>query len=92
MASSRNCTSGHSNPPDDLCQADLVLEPLGVGRVVKLVGDRRSVEVQHVDDELADLGVIVVSGEDLGSLSVGDEVDVDGRVAESVKLDHRSSV
>ena len=66
----------------DLVPSDRLDQPLLVLRVVELVCNGRQIELQLFSNELANLRVVVVPVEPIDIRPVGDQVHVDGTMAE----------
>jgi len=72
----------------DLIPSDRLDQPLLILRVVELVCNGRQIELQLFSNELANLRVVVVPVEQIDIRPVGDQVHVDGTVAERRPFDH----
>jgi len=77
-----------TNTTLDLIPSNRLGQPLLIRRIVELVCDGRQVELQLFGNELANLRVVVVPVEKLDIRSVGNQVDIDGTVAERRPFDH----
>ena len=77
-----------TNTTLDLIPSNRLDQPLLVLRVVELVRDGRQIKLQLLSNKLANLRVVVVPAENIDIRPVGDQVDVDGTVAERRPFDH----